>query len=50
MRTVYVFFIQRPQDKQTWPVVYENRELAEDAPHRVSEIVEVQCPSRAGTS
>ena len=34
----YVFLIQRPQDKTPWPVVYSNKELADKAPDRVSEV------------
>lgn len=41
VRTVYVFFDQRPMDKEPWPHVYQNKELAEKAPHRCSEVVEV---------
>lgn len=41
VKTVYVFFDQRPQDKEPWPHVFQKKELAEQHPHRVSEVVEV---------
>lgn len=41
VKTVYVFFDQRPRDKEPWPHVYQSKQLAEQAPHRVSEVVEV---------
>lgn len=40
-RTVYVFLAQREHDKRAWPCVYEDRELAERAPSRVTAIAEV---------
>lgn len=39
--TLYVFLMQRPHDKQAWPVVWERRDLAEAEPYRVSEIATV---------
>lgn len=40
--TVYVFLVSRPCDKgESWPVVYQSRDLAESAEHRVSEVAEV---------
>lgn len=41
-RTVYVFLMRRPQDREAWPVVYQDRELAEKAFGRVSPVVAVQ--------
>lgn len=41
MTIFYVFLQKRPQDKQAWPTVYVNKELAEKCPFRCSAIVEV---------
>jgi hypothetical protein len=43
---LYVFLTRRPQDKQAWPLVYSDRELAIGAPHRVSEVVPVMVDER----
>ncbi len=41
-RKVYVFLMSRPCDKgDTWPVVFTDRERAEAAEHRISEVAEV---------
>jgi len=45
-RRFYVFLTQRPHDAEAWPLVYVSRELAEHAPDRVSEVVEVRVPPR----
>ena len=42
VRELFVFFTQRPMDDRPWPLVYESRTLAEAAPHRCSEVVEVR--------
>lgn len=42
-RSVYVFLISRPNDKgYVWPAAYMDRELAEKAFGRVSEVAEVR--------
>lgn len=41
---LYVFLIKRPRDSQAWPMVYQNEQLANDAPHRVSPVVPVEVP------
>lgn len=38
----YTFLWQRPIDDRAWPSIYENQELAEKAPFRVSKVVEVE--------
>lgn len=43
-QTLYVFLQQRPCDKQSWPLVYVDRQLAEAAPHRVTPVVAVDVP------
>jgi hypothetical protein len=40
----YVFYIQRPIDKEPWPTVYVHKELAEAALGRVTPVVEVRVP------
>lgn len=40
----YVFLHRRPNDKQAWPVVYTDREIAEMCVFRVSDIVTVDMP------
>lgn len=40
-REVYVFFWKRPIDPKPWPLVFEDRELAEKHPHRCSPVVAV---------
>ena len=40
-KQVYVFLIKRDQDREAWPAVYTNRELAEGALGRVTAIAEV---------
>ena len=40
-RRVYVFLIKRKQDKQAWPVAWEDLALAVNEPYRVSDVVEV---------
>ena len=47
-RRVYVFLSQRRHDREAWPLVYDSRELAERAPHRCSEVVEVSVTQRGG--
>lgn len=42
VETVYVFFVQRPQDKQAWPLVYTDQLLAESCHNRVSEVTTVK--------
>jgi hypothetical protein len=39
---VYVFLIQRGQDKEPWPVAYTDKGLAEQALGRVSAVAEVE--------
>ena len=40
--TYYAFLYRNKTDKQPWPVIWSNRELAEKEPFRVSDIVEVR--------
>lgn len=40
-KQVYVFLVKRDQDREAWPAVYTNRELAEGALGRVTAIAEV---------
>lgn len=40
----FVFMHQRPTDKQAWPVLYQNREVAENCKFRVSELREIHVP------
>lgn len=42
--TVYIFLRQRPQDKEPWPCVYVDAELAAQAIGRVSEVIPVTIP------
>jgi hypothetical protein len=42
--TLYVFLVQRKQDSVRWPLVYKNRELAEQCIGRCSPVVEVEIP------
>lgn len=44
LKLVYLFWHQRPTDKQAWPVVYTNFETARDCKYRVSELEEVYMP------
>ena len=39
---VYVFFMKRRQDKEPFPAVYLNRELALKAFGRISPVIEVK--------
>ena len=41
-KQVYVFLVKRDQDREAWPAVYTNRELAEGALGRVTAIAEVR--------
>lgn len=41
---VYVFMHQRPTDKQAWPVLYQDKAVAEACKFRVSEMREVHVP------
>lgn len=43
-QTIYVFLQQRPRDKQPFPLVYVDQQLAEAAPHRVTPVVAVDVP------
>lgn len=45
--TYYTFLTRRPQDKQAWPLIYMSKELAEAAPFRVSDVVEVDLEVKA---
>lgn len=45
--TFYAFLTRRPQDKQAWPLIYMSKELAEAAPFRVSDVVEVDLEVKA---
>jgi len=40
-KQVYVFLVKRDQDREAWPAVYTNRELAESALGRVTAVAEV---------
>lgn len=38
----YAFLWQRPIDTKPWPSIYEDKELAEKAPFRISAVIEVE--------
>src|SRR5437763_13739969 len=46
----YVFLLQRPIDREPWPVVYTDRELAEKAQARAGPIVTVELSLGAVTA
>lgn len=39
---LYVFLYKRPADTQPWPAVYTDKDLAEKAFGRISDVVEVE--------
>ena len=39
--TFFAFLLQRPHDKEPWPVIWASREAAEAEEFRVSEVAEV---------
>lgn len=44
----YCFLWQRPRDKEPWPAIYRDLQLAQTMPDRVSAIVEIELQVRDG--